>query len=520
MMTSEREAEVATLAASSGRKKSVAEPRDSTPVASTGPVQVPDTLTQPAGGGCAAAGTVGRLALPDYEVLEVLGRGGMAVVYKARQKSLRRVVALKVVLAGAHASAEEVARFRIEAEAVAELRHPHVVQIHEVGRHDGCPYCVLEYVEGGTLAEKLGGRALPTEQAAALVEKLARAVHAAHERGIVHRDLKPGNVLLTASGEPKVTDFGLAKRMDGEPGRTRTGAVLGTPAYMAPEQAGGDRRVGPAADVYGLGAILYECLTGRPPFLAPTPLDTVLRVLAEEPVPPTHFNRGVPRDLETICLKCLEKDPARRYPSAAALADDLRSHQADEPITARPPGLAGRLDRWARRRPALAATWVALAVFYLNYLALLGLGVERPDPAFHRFVTALLTAWALGAAAFQWLAARTRRQWAATFGWAAFDVLLLTVLLLRGGGARSVLVPVYLLLIAVTTLRLRVGLVWFVTALCLASYLGLLAEAAWGRPGILLDVPAAVNFVLSLVLMGVIQHLLLRRLHNAIKGQG
>jgi queuosine biosynthesis protein QueC len=295
--------------------------------------------------------------VPGYELLEEVGRGGMGVVYKARQVSLDRLVALKMILAGAHAGGADLARFRTEAEAVARLQHPHIVQVFEVGEHQGLPYLSLEFVEGGSLEKRLGGTPLSPAEAAALVEKLARAMQAAHEAGVVHRDLKPANVLLSAAcgfalaaseeasakpqaAIPKITDFGLAKKLD-EQGQTRTGAIMGTPSYMAPERASGSKDVGPAADVYALGAILYECLTGRPPFRAATSFDTIMQVLGDEPVPPRRLVPGVPRDLETVCLKCLQKEPARRYVSAADLARFL----ADEPVRARRPGLRKqRLD--------------------------------------------------------------------------------------------------------------------------------------------------------------------------------
>jgi WD40 repeat protein len=287
----------------------------------------------------------------------------MGVVYRARQTSLNRVVALKMILAGAHAGPDDVARFRAEAEAAARLQHPNIVQIHEVGEHRGLPYFSLEFCAGGSLAARLDGTPLSARDAAALVTVLARAVQAAHDAGVVHRDLKPANVLLAADGTPKITDFGLAKRLDGPGGQTRTGAVLGTPSYMAPEQAGGKtREIGPAADVYALGAILYELLTGRPPFRAETSLDTVLQVLADEPVPPGRLVPKLPRDVETICLKCLQKEPARRYPSAAALADDLQAYLDGRPIAARPVGRVERGWRWCRRNPALAGSGVVVAL--------------------------------------------------------------------------------------------------------------------------------------------------------------
>jgi hypothetical protein len=294
----------------------------------------------------------------------------MGVVYRARQAGLNRVVALKMILAGGHAGAEARDRFRAEAEAVAQLQHSGIVQIHEVGEHEGVPFFSLEFCPGGSLEKKLGGNPLPAREAAELVETLARAVHAAHEHQVVHRDLKPANVLLSAEGAPKITDFGLAKRLDVDSARTRSGAIVGTPSYMAPEQAGGKgKEVGPLADVYALGAILYECLTGRPPFKAATPLDTLLQVVADEPVPPSRLNPRIPTDLETICLKCLQKEPGKRYPSALDLADDLRRFQGGEPIRARPVRAWERAVKWARRRPAVAGLGALAAA-----LAAVGLG--------------------------------------------------------------------------------------------------------------------------------------------------
>jgi WD40 repeat protein len=291
----------------------------------------------------------------DYELLEELGRGGMGIVYKAQQCSLKRLVALKMILTGEYAGDQELARFHREAEAVARLQHPNIVQIYEIGAHAGHPYFTMEFVPGSSLADKLDGTPWQAKPAAALVETLARAMQAAHEHGVVHRDLKPLNVLLTSEGQPKITDFGLAKRLDMEGGQTQSGAIVGTPSYMAPEQAQGkSKAVRPAADVYTLGAILYELLTGRPPFKAATPLDTVWQVVNEEVVPPKRLNAQVPRDLETICLKCLQKEPGRRYASAGAMAEDLRRFQAGEPIVARPVGSGERLLLWCRRNRAVA----------------------------------------------------------------------------------------------------------------------------------------------------------------------
>jgi WD40 repeat protein/tRNA A-37 threonylcarbamoyl transferase component Bud32/tetratricopeptide (TPR) repeat protein len=314
--------------------------------------------------------------VPGYEILGELGRGGMGVVYRARQAKLNRVVALKMILAGGHASAAELARFQTEAEAIARLRHANIVQVYEVGEHEGRPFFSLEFCGGGSLKERLSGTPLPADEAAALVEALARAMQAAHGQDVIHRDLKPANVLLAEDGTPKITDFGLAKKLD-EAGQTHSGAIMGTPSYMAPEQAGGKtKEIGPSADVYALGAILYECLTGRPPFKAATAVDTILQLLSDEPVPPRQLQSKVPRDLETICLKCLRKEAAKRYRSAAALAEDLRRWRAGEPIAARPVGRAERAVKWVRRNPVVAALLAALALaitggfvaFFVKYL--------------------------------------------------------------------------------------------------------------------------------------------------------
>jgi hypothetical protein len=294
--------------------------------------------------------------VPGYEIHGVLGRGGMGIVYAARQTRLKRLVALKMILAGPHAGTEELTRFYREAQAAARLRHPNIVQIYEVGEHAGSPYLVLEHVEGTSLHKRFAGQAPQPDEAASLVETLARAVHYAHQQGIIHRDLKPGNVLVGADGVPKLCDFGLAKVLGSDTLQTQTGDLLGTPSYMAPEQAlGRTRDVGPATDVYGLGAILYELLTGRPPFCAPTRQETLEQVRACRVLAPSKLRPGVPRDLEGICLTCLRKEPARRYASARELAEDLRQYLGAEPTAS--PDLA-----WRKRRPRQAKRWVFLAL--------------------------------------------------------------------------------------------------------------------------------------------------------------
>jgi WD40 repeat protein/serine/threonine protein kinase len=334
-----------------------------------------DTLTVPT----TAHGKQGKrsVSLANYDQIELLGQGGMGVVYRARQVRLNRIVVLKMIRAGEEVGPDQLERFRTEAEVIAQIRHPNIVQIYEVGEHQGQPFLSLEYCGEGNLRDRLNGAPLPPREAAELLETLARAIQAAHSHQIIHRDLKPANVLFTGTrkegqgtgrpGEasslgprlsslvPKIGDFGLAKRLD-EVGQTLSGAVMGTPAYMSPEQAAGDlKAVGVAADVYALGVILYECLTGRAPFRSATMIETLRQVAEDEPVPPRRLQPTCPRDLETICLKCLQKAPASRYPSAAALADDLGRFLRDEPITARPVGRIERLRSWCRRHPAQAS---------------------------------------------------------------------------------------------------------------------------------------------------------------------
>lgn len=309
-----------------------------------------------------------------FEILREIGRGAMGVVYQAWQATVNRIVAVKMILAGAQATPQDLARFRVEAEAVARLQHAHIIQIYEVGQQEQCPFIVLEYVAGGSLAQRMTGQPWSSLAAAQLVEKLARAVHYAHQMGIVHRDLSPANVLLTEKGEPKITDFGLAKLLiGGDTTATKTGAVLGTPNYMAPEQAEGKtKEIGPAADIHALGAILYELLTGCPPFQAESVLSTLDKVRWEEPLRPRRLQANVPRDLQTICLKCLRKEPQRRYATAQLLADDLRRFSTGQPIQASlgPPWERGL--SWAKRQPALA-TLLAL----LLALCAIGLGLAR-----------------------------------------------------------------------------------------------------------------------------------------------
>ena len=321
------------------------------------------------GAGTGEAGQERVRYFGEYELLEEVGRGGMGVVYRARQLRLNRVVALKMILSGQFASAEDVKRFQVEAENAARLDHPNIVPVYEVGRHRGRHYFTMKLIPGGSLARHIDRYTKDHRAAAQLIATGAQAVHHAHQHGILHRDIKPGNVLLDGEGRPQVTDFGLARRIEGEEGLTLSGAVLGSPRYMPPEQARGDKGLTVAADVYGLGAVLYELLTGRPPFAGQTVLETLRQVREQDPARPSGIVAALDRDLETVCLKCLEKDPRRRYPNALGLAEDLERWLAGEPISAKPSGALRRVAKWARRRPAAAALAVTTAASLLLLLA-------------------------------------------------------------------------------------------------------------------------------------------------------
>jgi serine/threonine protein kinase len=326
-----------------------------------------------------------RPQIPWYVVGEILGRGGMGVVYKARHLRLNRPVAVKMMLNGGFAGPPELARFQREAEVLAAPEHPNIVHVYDVGESEGLPYFTMEFVDGGNLAEKLGGIPQPARDAAGLMALLARAVEAAHRGGIVHRDLKPANILLTADGTPKITDFGLARRFDEGAGLSMTAVRIGTPGYMAPEQVAGHARVsGAATDVYALGAILYEMLTGRPPFRAETVAETERQVIEQEPVPPTRLNASVPRDLETVCLKCLEKEPGGRYATAGALAEDLNRFLNHESIRARPAGPLVRLARWGKRNPIPLASLSFVLVTSLIAIATILAVAQRGGAASDR----------------------------------------------------------------------------------------------------------------------------------------
>ena len=307
------------------------------------------------------------LKLEDYELLEELGRGGMGVVYLARNLSLERFVCVKMILQGQLADSIQVNRFRAEAKAMAALRHPNIVAVFDVGSSDDQHYFVMEYIEGHTLAKLIADDQLSISDAIRIVREVAGAIHYAHEQGVLHRDLKPSNIIVDEEGRSHVTDFGLARRSD-TTGKTSTGILAGTPSYMAPELSHGDRSANAACDVYGLGAVLYECITGQPPFQGVTPLDTLLQVRSSDPIRPSRIKRGLPKDLETICLKCLAKSPSDRYSTASDVAEELEAFARGEPIKARPINAAARTLRWCRRNPMPVAS-AATIVFAIGVIA-------------------------------------------------------------------------------------------------------------------------------------------------------
>jgi serine/threonine-protein kinase len=435
----------------------------------------PDATIGMAPSGASSPPPIVDLDFGKFELISEIGRGGMGVVYKARQKDLNRIVALKMVLASQLASKEVIQRFRNEARAVAGIQHANITTVYEVGEMHGQPYIAIQYIGGLSLGHRLAGGPLQAETAARIVAQVARAVHHLHVNGVIHRDLKPSNILLDEKGQPFVTDFGLVKLITGDSQMTTTGVVLGTPSYMAPEQAAArSSEVGPLSDVYSIGAVLYECLTGRPPFREATHLETLVQVLETEPARPRMSHPSVPRDLEGICLRCLEKAPERRYASAAAVAENLQRYLDGEVVEGQAPGFVRRFARWARREPALVArlvTFGACAVLVqVNYQL-----ASKVEPRVHFEIMGLLVLWCAASFVFQKI--QNTGRWAGDlpFAWSGVDILVWTLLLMvYGDGPKTPVLIGYPCLIASAGLWFRVRLVWFTTILSLLSYAGVL----------------------------------------------
>lgn len=420
-----------------------------------------------------------------FRIHAEIGRGGMGVVFRATQTDLKRDVAIKVIRSHQLAGPEELRRFRVEARAAARLHHPHIVAIHEIGEIEGLSYFAMDYVEGETLAERLSRGVLKPEDAAQLLAEIADAVHYLHSQHVLHRDLKPSNILLDGEGKPFVTDFGLARIFGDESQQTRSGAIIGTPSYMSPEQASGrNKLISPATDVYSLGVLLYEMLTGRPPFREENPLDTLVQVIEGEPLLPRQIRKEIPRALERICLKCLEKEPEKRYPTAAALADDLRNFLTGEVVSASSPQWRSRLRRWTRRYPATACRLggILAVLAILEFRHVLNLVV---DVHYHIEVMSIFIIWAAVIGVFQFLSRNPRIAPYLEYGWCATDAIFMTVLLFRTQqttGGLGPLVIGYPMIVAASGMFFNVGVV---IACTLFSCLGYVAIWRWypGEPG-------------------------------------
>jgi len=456
-------------------------------------------------------------SIGDYELIEEIARGGMGVVYRARHRGLKRIVALKMILSGQMASPHERERFRREAELAANLDHPHIVPIYEVDEDQGFCFFSMRLVDGGSLSKQAGRYKADPAAAARLVSTLARAVHHAHGQGFLHCDLKPSNVLLDQHGAPYLTDFGLARRTGADSSLSGSGAILGTPSYMAPEQATGSRAsLGPATDVYGLGAILYELLTGRPPFRADTVMETVVQVLERDPTPPRELREDIPKELESICLKCLEKSPKDRYPSARALADELDGYLHGEGIAAT--GILARLRRWNRREPELVARLGGLLLVAIltqcNYLFV----TESGEFRLHYTVQAVLALWASSSILFQHMMRAGVRSQGVLVLWSAADILFLTIELKLLDRFESTLLVGYPLLIAASGLWWRVRLVWVTTVLAIAAYgaLYLKSSLSWDGVALRWQTPEQLRypniFVAGLLLTGYVVARQVRRI--------
>lgn len=469
-----------------------------------------------------AAVTEAMEALPGYQLLDELGRGGMGVVFRARQLSPERIVAVKMILSGQFASNQEIQRFRAEAEAAANLSHAGIVPIYEVGHHQGRHFFSMGYVEGRSLADLIREGGLNFEQIAELILQIAQAMAHAHAVGIIHRDLKPSNILIDCENCPRVTDFGLAKRMDGNSDMTHSGQILGSPGYMAPEQASGrNDLVSEATDIYGLGAILYALLTGKPPFAASNLIDAIDQICTMNPIPPRKLNWRVPRPLETICLKCMHKTPAARYRSMKDLAADLESFLRHEPIQAKPLGVGERIIYWARRKPGLASQWACVILFFIYHAVSSYILKETISAQTWFRWTSVGIALAAGGGAwfFQRMYEKPSTRPAAIYGWMTWNFVLLTGLLFLVAGAKSPLALIYLLLTAASATLYEKGLVGYTMTLAAVGYMTHVVVGATLRPDAAVDFYDATCMMLSIVVLGMIQYFVVRRIRRTMEAE-
>jgi len=460
-----------------------------------------------------------HVELPGYKVVAELGRGGMGVVFKARQLSPDRVVAVKMILSGQLASPQEIYRFRAEAEAAANLTHSGIVPIFEVGHHQGQHYFSMGLVEGRCLSDLIQEKRRMPKEVASIVLEIAKAMAHAHEMGVIHRDLKPSNILLDKDGCPKVTDFGLAKRVDVESDYTHSGQIIGSPGYMSPEQASGTaHKIDHRTDIYGLGAVMYALLTGKAPIEADNLFDAIDKICNTQPVPPRRIDRDCPKALETICLKCLHKVPTARYVDMRALAADLEAYLHNEPIRARPLNAIEKIIYWARQKPGLSSTLAVVVLFFL-YHVVLSYIIQEPisaQPWFRMFAVGIATITTLGAFIFQRLYERPRTRKRAIYGWMTWNTLTLSVLLIAISGSSSPMTLIYLLLVAASATLYEKGLVGYTMALATAGYLAQIGFDFFVRQDAPVDAYQAVCMLLSIVVLGMIQYFVVRRIRSTM----
>lgn len=447
-----------------------------------------------------------------YQILGELGKGGMGVVYKGLQKDLDRLVSIKVILSNRLLVWKNVLRFRSEAKAAASVRHSNIVGVYEAGKVLGQHYIAMEYIEGENLAIRKRSNPLSTEEAVRVLARVARAIEHLHSKNIVHLDLKPSNILIDQHGQPFVTDFGLARGLGGRGVGKDTEAVSGTPCYMAPEQAKGDEsQIGPLCDVYGLGAVLYELLTGAPPFKNDDPFETLVRVIEEEPVPPREISPHLSKTIELICLRCLNKAPEKRYASAGELAEDLDRFLAGDVVESTASSFTDQVKCWVRRNPPLAAHMIVLAFFFGIELLWFHLFKIR-TAAYHYTLLTILSLWGGSALVFDRFLRKIKFAATTRFLWAGSDVLFLTAVLLNAGGITSHLLILYPILLAASGLWFQPRIVWGVTVVTLLSYSFLVAHAQFFRPDLEIVFDHHIVFLASLFSMGFLISLLVRRL--------